>query len=104
MAVLWLGLVLFLGIHAVAIVAPLAREAWVQRLGELPWKGVYSLLSLAGLALIVWGCGLAREAPLLLYSLPRGFWHWAALLMLPVFVLLFAFWLHAVLFGVRPFS
>lgn len=55
MAVLLLGLVLFLGVHSVAIVAPLARDAWAQRLGEMPWKGLYSLVSLVGLALIVWG-------------------------------------------------
>ncbi len=93
MAVLLLGLVLFLGVHSVAIVAPLARDAWAQRLGEMPWKGLYSLVSLVGLALIVWGYGLAREAPVLLYSLPSGFRHVAALLMLPVFVLLLAAYL-----------
>lgn len=93
MTVLLLGLVLFLGVHSVAIVAPGVRDAWAQRLGEMPWKGLYSLVSLVGLALIVWGYGLAREAPVLLYSLPSGFRHVAALLMLPVFVLLLAAYL-----------
>jgi uncharacterized membrane protein len=93
MTILLLGLVLFLGIHSVAIVAPRARDAWVQRLGEMPWKGLYSLVSLVGFALIVWGYGLARQQPVLLYSLPSGFRHLAALLMLPVFVLLFATYL-----------
>ncbi len=93
MTVLLVGLLLFLGIHSVAIVAPRARDAWVQRLGEMPWKGLYSMVSLVGFALIVWGYGLAREQPLLLYSLPSGFRHLAALLMLPVFVLLFATYL-----------
>ena len=46
-----------------------------------------------GLGLIVWGYGLAREAPVLLYALPGGFRHLAALLMLPVFVLLLAAYL-----------
>lgn len=93
MTMLLLGLVLFLGIHSVAIVAPRARDVWAQRLGVLPWKGLYSLVSLAGFALIVWGYGLAREQPVLLYSMPSGFRHLAALLMLPVFVLLFAAYL-----------
>ena len=93
LTVLLLGLVLFLGVHSVAIVAPGVRDAWAQRLGEMPWKGLYSLVSLVGLALIVWGYGLAREAPVLLYSLPSGFRHVAALLMLPVFVLLLAAYL-----------
>jgi uncharacterized membrane protein len=93
MAWLILGLVLFLGVHSVSIVAPVARNAWVQRMGEGPWKGLYSLVSVVGFGLIVWGYGLAREAPVLLYSLPGGFRHLAALLMLPVFVLLFAAYL-----------
>lgn len=93
MTVLLLGLVLFLGIHSVAIVAPQTRNAWVQRLGEMPWKGLYSLVSLVGFALTVWGYGLARQQPVLLYSMPSGSQHLAALLMLPVFVLLFATYL-----------
>ena len=93
MTMLLVGLLLFLGIHSVAIVAPRARDAWAHRLGEMPWKGLYSLVSLAGFALMVWGYGLAREQPVLLYSLPSGFRHLAALLMLPVFVLLFATYL-----------
>jgi uncharacterized membrane protein len=59
----------------------------------MPWKGLYSLVSLAGFALIVWGYGLARDQPVLLYSLPSGAQFLAALLMLPVFVLLFAAYL-----------
>ena len=43
MAWLILGLVLFLGIHSVSIVAPAWRDAQAARLGEWPWKGVYSL-------------------------------------------------------------
>ncbi|WP_291010934.1 NnrU family protein [Hydrogenophaga sp.] len=93
MAWLILGLMLFLGVHSVSIVAPHARNRWVQRLGEGPWKGLYTLVSIVGFGLIVWGYGQAREAPVLLYSLPGGFRHLAALLMLPVFVLLFAAYL-----------
>jgi uncharacterized membrane protein len=93
MVVLLVGLVLFLGTHSVSIVAPRARDAWEKRLGEMPWKGLYSLVALVGFALIVWGYGMAREQPVLLYSLPSGFRHLAALLMLPVFVLLFAAYL-----------
>ena len=92
---LWLivGLVLFLGVHSVSIVSPLGRNAMAQRMGENAYKGVYTLVSFAGLALIVWGYGLARQAPVPLYSLPTGFRHLAALLMLPVFVLLLAAYL-----------
>lgn len=93
MLLLILGLVLFLGIHSVSIVSASGRNRLVQQLGEAPWKGLYSLVSLAGFALIVIGYGAAREAPVLLYTLPNGFRHLAALLMVPVFVLLFAAYL-----------
>ncbi len=93
MLLLILGLVLFLGIHSVSIVSASGRNRLVQQLGEVPWKGLYSLVSLAGFALIVIGYGAAREAPVLLYTLPNGFRHLAALLMVPVFVLLFAAYL-----------
>jgi len=43
-----------------------ARDAWEKRLVEMSWKGRSSLVSLAGFAFIVWGCGLAREQPVLL--------------------------------------
>ena len=88
-----LGLALFLGVHSVSIVSPQGRHALAQRMGEGGFKGLYTLVSLAGFALIVWGYGLAREAPVLLYTLPTGVRHLAALLMLPVFVLLFAAYL-----------
>lgn len=93
MAWLVLGLVLFLGVHALSIVSVAGRDRLAHRLGDGPFKGLYSLVSLAGLVLIVWGYGLARENPVLLYSLPGGFRHLAALLMLPVFVLLLAAYL-----------
>jgi len=88
-----LGLVLFLGVHSVAIVSPGGRDRLVAGMGENAFKGLYALVSFAGLGLIVWGYGLSRETPVLLYALPAGFRHLAALLMLPVFVLLLAAYL-----------
>ena len=88
-----LGLVLFLGVHSVAIVSPSGRDRLVRQWGEVRWKGLYSLASALGLVLIVVGYGLAREAPVLLYTLPTGFRHLAALLMVPAFVLLLAAYL-----------
>lgn len=93
MLLLILGLVLFLGVHSVSIVSADGRNRLVQQMGEGPWKGLYSLVSLAGFVLIVIGYGAAREAPVLLYTLPNGFRHLAAVLMLPVFVLLLAAYL-----------
>ena len=93
MLVLILGLLLFLGVHSVAIVAPAGRDRLVAQMGEGAWKGLYSLVSAVGLGLIVWGYGLARENPVLVYSLPGGMRHLAALVLLPVFVLLLAAYL-----------
>lgn len=90
---LLLGLVLFLGVHSLSIVSVGTRDAWVRRLGENAFKGLYSLLAAAGLALIIWGYGQARQDPVVLYAMPGGFRHLAALLMLPVFVLLLAAYL-----------
>ncbi len=87
MTYLILGLVLFLGVHSVRIVADDWRTRMRARLGEGVWKGLYSLLSLAGLALIVWGFGLVREQPLVLWTPPTGMRHLAALLTLIAFVL-----------------
>lgn len=93
MTLLILGLLIFLGVHSVSIVAPHWRDAQAARLGENAWKGLYTLLSLAGFALIVIGYGQARQAPVVLYVPPVALRHVAALLMLPVFVLLLAAYL-----------
>lgn len=88
-----LGLVLFLGIHSVSIVAPRGRHAIAHRIGEGPWKGLYTLVALAGFGLIVAGYSAARQDPVLLWTPPPAMRHLAALLMLPVFVLLFSAYL-----------
>ena len=90
MAVLILGLVLFLGVHSTRIVADGWRTQMMARLGEKPWKGVYALLSIAGFVLLVWGYGLARQSPVVLWTPPVGMRHVAALLMLLAFILLVA--------------
>ncbi|WP_295644685.1 NnrU family protein [uncultured Methylibium sp.] len=89
--VLLLGLVLFLGVHSLRIVAePWRTRVLAQRGGEKRWKLGYTLMSLAGFALIVWGYGLARQQPMPLWEPPTFMRHVAALLMLPSFVLLAA--------------
>jgi uncharacterized membrane protein len=90
MSLLILGLVLFLGVHSVRIVAEDFRAAQRARLGENGWKGLYSLASIAGFALIAWGYGQARQQPLLLWATPPWLMHLAALLTLPAFVLIAA--------------
>jgi uncharacterized membrane protein len=93
MAVLIAGLVIFLGVHSIAIVSPGLRAGALARLGEGGWKGVYTLVSIAGFVLLVWGFGLARESPVVLYTPPTWMRHVTFLFMLPVFPLLLAAYL-----------
>ena len=90
MTALILGLLLFLGVHSVRIVAESWRSRTLARLGEGRWKGLYTVVSLVGFALIVWGYGQARAAPVLLWASPLWTRHLAALLMLVAMVLLAA--------------
>ena len=84
------GLVIFLGVHSVRIVADDWRTQTLARVGEGAYKGVYSLLSLLGLALIIYGFGVARETPVLLWTPPVGMRHAASLFTLVAFILLAA--------------
>ena len=93
MSLLVLGLVIFLGVHSVAIVAPGWRDAQLARMGEPAWKGLYTVISLVGFALLVYGYGQARQAPVVLYTPPTWTRHLALLLMLPVFPLFLATYL-----------
>ena len=73
MAILVLGLIIFLGLHSTRIFAEGGREKAIARLGEGPWKGIYSLLSVVGFVLIVWGFAEARyTAPALWHAARRG--------------------------------
>lgn len=59
MAMLIAGLVLFLGIHTLTTLRE-PRAALIGRIGEGPYKGLFSLVAAAGLILIVWGFGRYR--------------------------------------------
>ena len=90
MTLLMLGLALFLGVHSTRIVAESWRTATIARVGEKPWKGIYSLLSIAGFVMLVIGYGAARQSPVVLFAPPVWTRHLAALLTIPAFVLLAA--------------
>lgn len=90
MMILILGLVIFLGMHSVRIFADDWRTAQLARHGEKAWKLGYTLISLAGFGLIIWGYGMARSDPLVLWNPPLAMRHIAALLTLVSFILLAA--------------
>lgn len=85
-----LGLILFLGVHTLRIVADGWRKRSIARIGILPWKGVYALASIAGFALLAWGYGESRYASAVLYNPPPFTRHIAGLLMLISLVLVAA--------------
>lgn len=70
MTALVIGLLLFLGVHSTRMVADGARSRFIERRGPALWRGLYSLASAVGLALIVWGFAQARQTPWVLWSPP----------------------------------
>ncbi|MEO8185965.1 MAG: NnrU family protein [Burkholderiaceae bacterium] len=90
MALLIAGLIIFLGVHSVRIFANDWRTAQIAKIGPRVWKGGYALLSLIGFVLIVYGYGLARQTPVVLYTTPAWTRHAAALLTLVAFVMIAA--------------
>lgn len=90
MALLIAGLILFLAAHSMRVFADDWRTRMIERLGELKWKGVVTLLSIAGFILLIVGYGEARMTPLVLWEPPVWTRHLALLLNLLAFVLLAA--------------
>ena len=90
MFLLLFGLVLFLGVHSARIVAEGPRRRFIEARGENAWKGVYSLVSLAGLVLIAIGYNSARLTPVFVWTPPVWLTHVNWLLTAVAFVLLAA--------------
>ena len=90
MTALIAGLVVFLGLHSVRIVADGWRSTQIARIGERKWKGLYALVALVGFVLLIWGYGQARLDPVIVWNPPAWSRHVATLLTLPAFVLVVA--------------
>ena len=88
MSVLLIGLAVFLGIHVLPMV-PGVRDRAVRSLGEGPYKGLFTLVSAAGLVLIVWGKAVADFVPV--YDPPSWGRHATMLLVLLAFICLVSF-------------
>jgi len=105
-----LGLILFLGTHSFSM-ARKSRFALLARVGEGSYKGLYSLLSLAGLVLIVIGYGQYRASGYVpVWDPPVWTRHLALLLVLIAFICIVAAYLpghikrrlkHPMLAGVK---
>jgi len=89
MAMLLLGLVIFLLPHSLNIFAPAFRAEKVNSLGSL-YKGIYAAVSALGLVLIVYGYSSTRSNPVFLWHPPAVMSHIASVLMLIAMILLAA--------------
>lgn len=83
------GLLLFLGVHSTRVFAEGWRGATIARIGEGPWKGIYSVVSIAAFVLLVWGYGRARHQ-MPIWDPPQAMHYLTVLLMVPAFVLFVA--------------
>src|SRR5262245_44574741 len=89
-AYLLAGLIVFLGVHSISIVDYRWRDHAVARFGAVRWRLLYSLVSAIGLALIFYGYGRARGAPIILYVPPLWVRDTMIMFMPLVFPLVFA--------------
>jgi uncharacterized membrane protein len=76
--------------HSVRIYADGWRAEQISKRGENTWLGFYSLVSIIGFLLIIWGYGDARLDTQILWHPPVWTKHLAALLTLPAFILFVA--------------
>ena len=76
--------------HSIRICADNFRSAQVARFGLNGWKAIYSVISLLGFALLIYGYGQARLSPVVIWNPPLWTRHLAALLTIPAFILLVA--------------
>lgn len=87
MPVLILGLIVFLGLHSIRIVADDWRVRQIERIGLNRWKAFYSIVAIVGFVLICIGFGMARQHPVLLYVPPLWLRHLNSLFMLIALIL-----------------
>jgi len=87
MTLLIIGIIVFLGVHLLPTLSDL-RGRLIARMGEGGYRALFSILSLLGFVLIVWG--FAKAPVIHVWTPPNWTRYVAILLMVPVFILLFA--------------
>ena len=85
-----LGLLLFLGTHSMRIQGDALHDQLIESVGPARFKAIYALVSLLGFALLVYGFGIARDTPYVLWTPPPAMKHLAYLLTLIAMVLMAA--------------
>ena len=93
LVVLLIGLILFLGPHVLVTMRP-RRDAVVKQLGELPYKGLFAVVTLIGLYVAGKGFGMYDDAgPIVLWTPPAWTRHITEALMLPACIFVAAAYL-----------
>ncbi|MGD8354168.1 MAG: NnrU family protein [Methyloceanibacter sp.] len=87
MALLIIGIVVFLGVHLLPTFTH-AREALIEKLGENGYKAFFSVASILGFVLLIYGYARAPFVPI--WTPPIWTRHLSLLLMLPAFIFLVA--------------
>ncbi len=90
MILLIFGLIVFLGVHSVRMLAENKRLTFIEEKGEVAYKLIYAILSLLGLVLLIIGYGQVRASAQFVWHPPTFLNHITALLMIAAFVLLAA--------------
>ncbi len=90
MIYLVLGLVVFIGIHSIRIVAPGWRENTIESVGENAWKAIYSVVSLVSFVLLIFGYSVANPEAAQIYTPISELYHVVLLLMAIALVLMMA--------------
>ncbi len=113
MAVLIVGLLIFLGTHTIPMFQTL-RGNLTNSIGIGPYKGLFALSAAIGLGLIIYGYGLARAEGLApFYTSPDALRHIMMLLMLFAIIFLIAAYVpgkikatlkHPMLIGVKTWA
>jgi uncharacterized membrane protein len=113
LAVEILGLVVFFGAH-VFVTMRGHRAALVTRIGEWPYRGLFSLVSIAGIALIAYGFASYRAAGFItVWSPPAWTCHIVEILMWPASIMIVAAYIpgnikrvlkHPMLAGVKTWA
>ncbi|MBT8580424.1 NnrU family protein [Polynucleobacter paneuropaeus] len=68
MALFLIGLIIFLASHSCRIFAESWRNHMIDRIGEVKWKGLYTIVSLVGFIIMMIGYGQARQNTLVLWQ------------------------------------
>ena len=98
LSVMILGLVLFYAAHIFTTKRE-ARAQAIAKLGEGTYKILYSLVSLAGLVLIIWGFAHYRATGVIgIWDPPKAFKHITLAIMLPAVILVVASYIRGRIF------